>query len=62
MYIAVALTLPENKFRLLYIAIALTLPKRKFRLLYIAVALTLPECKLSHITSKFTQQVMYIAV
>ena len=43
MYIAVVLTLPERKFKLLYIAIALTLPESKFRLLYIAVALTLPE-------------------
>jgi len=62
MYIAVALTLPESKFRLLYIAISLTLPESKFRLLYIAVALTLPESKVSHITSKFKQQVMYITL
>ena len=46
----------------MYIADALTLPERKFRLLYIAVALTLAESKFSHITSKFRQQVMYIAV
>ena len=47
---------------MMYIAIALTLPERKFRLLYIAVTLTLPESKFSHITSKFRQQLMYIAV
>ena len=46
----------------MYIAVALIFPERKFRLLYIAVALTLPEYKLSHITSKFGQQVMFIAV
>jgi len=46
----------------MYISVALTLPERKFRLLYIAVALTLAESKFSHITSKFRQQVMYIAV
>ena len=46
----------------MYIAVALTLPERKFRLLYIAVTLTLPESKLSHITLEFRQQVMYIAV
>jgi len=47
-------------------AVALTLPEAfsesKFRVMYIAVALTLPESKFSHITSKFRQQVMYIAV
>ena len=62
MYIAVALILPESKFRLLYITIAITLPESKFRLLYIAVALTLPESKFSHITSKFIQQVIYITL
>ena len=62
MYIAVALILPESKFRLLYIAIALTILESKFRLLYIAVALTLPESKFSHITSKFRQQAMYITL
>ena len=46
----------------MYIAVALTLPEKKIRLLYIAVALTLAESKFSHITSKFIQQVMYIAV
>ena len=46
----------------MYIAVALILSESKFRLLYIAVALTLPESKLSHITSEFRQQVMYIAV
>ena len=54
MYIAVPLTLPESKFRLLYIAIALTLPERKFRLLYIAVALTLHQnSEFDHITLGF---------
>ena len=46
----------------MYIAVALTLSEIKFRLLYIAVALTLPESKFSHITSEFSQQVMYLAV
>ena len=46
----------------MYIAVALTLSEIKFRLLYIAVALILPKSKFSHITSEFRQQVMYIAV
>ena len=56
MYIAVALTLPESKFRLLYIAIALTFPESKFRLLYIAVALTLLESNsvILHQNSEFS--------
>ena len=52
----------QSYYSCTYIAIALILPERKFGLLYIAVALTLPESKFSHITSKFRQQVMYIAV
>ena len=54
MYIAVALILPESKFRLLYIAIALTIPESKFRLLYIAVALSLHQnSEFDHVTLGF---------